>query len=585
MILMTKKFRNSLAKLASKELLSEWNIEKNGDLTPDDIGAYSQKKVWWICKNKHEWEATIGNRFLGSSKCPYCANRKIGYGNDLASQHPELMKEIDTDKNEVDPSSITYGSKTKLWWKCSSGHSWKATAQTRLRNRGCPYCANKKLGQGNDLDSMYPKLALDWNEKKNGFPTSHQIAGGSFQAWWVCKDCGHEWQRDVKGRVDGAGCPMCSIGKAQTTNIENRINKEGSLEDNLPELLPEWHSKKNKLPPSRYLSGSDKKVWWLCPKGHSYKMAIKLRAKKDGYGCPKCSGNTSKIEIRTLVELSLVFGKLDWRKKFEGNEADISSNKYKFILEVDGYPWHKDTAKRDIKKQNIFLKQGYAVYRLRDIKLASISGNEIPFDSSKFTESGFLKSLQKLIKLIINNQEGIPERIQKSAQKYLTTTTFKANDDYLDYLKYYRGPAPGMSLQDKFPEISAEWSSSNILSPDQVSPDSRDKYLFICPKRHEYSQTIGSRTRMKTNCPICANRQVLAGYNDVESLYPQLVKEWSPNNLLKPSEVVYRTKKKALWICLTCGKEYESAVRNRTQKGTGCRSCSLKQVYKLKKQT
>ena len=33
------------------ELLDEWNYEKNGDLTPDNITKGSNRQVWWKCKN------------------------------------------------------------------------------------------------------------------------------------------------------------------------------------------------------------------------------------------------------------------------------------------------------------------------------------------------------------------------------------------------------------------------------------------------------------------------------------------------------------------------------------------------------
>ncbi|MFL2739272.1 MAG: zinc-ribbon domain-containing protein, partial [bacterium] len=38
-----------------------------------------------------------------------------------------------------------------------------------------------------------------------------------------------------------------------------------------PEISSEWHQTKNgDLKPSEVTYSSNKKVWWLCPKGHSY---------------------------------------------------------------------------------------------------------------------------------------------------------------------------------------------------------------------------------------------------------------------------------------------------------------------------
>ena len=56
------------------EIASEWNYEKNNDLTPKDVVAGSNKKVWWKCSKGHEWKTTISHRTLktNATRCPYC---------------------------------------------------------------------------------------------------------------------------------------------------------------------------------------------------------------------------------------------------------------------------------------------------------------------------------------------------------------------------------------------------------------------------------------------------------------------------------------------------------------------------------
>ena len=49
----------------------------------------SDKKVWWKCKNGHEWQAMIGNRHRGNG-CPYCSGRyAIKDENDLQKSKNE----------------------------------------------------------------------------------------------------------------------------------------------------------------------------------------------------------------------------------------------------------------------------------------------------------------------------------------------------------------------------------------------------------------------------------------------------------------------------------------------------------------
>jgi DNA-directed RNA polymerase subunit RPC12/RpoP len=69
---------NCLA-VVNPALASEWNYAKNDKLTPQDIICGGNKKVWWKCKNGHEWRATIENRNRGSG-CPDCGKIELKDG-------------------------------------------------------------------------------------------------------------------------------------------------------------------------------------------------------------------------------------------------------------------------------------------------------------------------------------------------------------------------------------------------------------------------------------------------------------------------------------------------------------------------
>ena len=64
---------NSLSTL-NPAVASEWHPTKNGNKTPDDFPAGSNKKVWWICKNNknHFWKTSIVSRTTGERGCPGC---------------------------------------------------------------------------------------------------------------------------------------------------------------------------------------------------------------------------------------------------------------------------------------------------------------------------------------------------------------------------------------------------------------------------------------------------------------------------------------------------------------------------------
>ena len=59
--------------------MAEWNYEKNNKLgiTPKSISKSYSKKVWWKCKNGHEYQRHVYNERNGSGRCPICKKLKL----------------------------------------------------------------------------------------------------------------------------------------------------------------------------------------------------------------------------------------------------------------------------------------------------------------------------------------------------------------------------------------------------------------------------------------------------------------------------------------------------------------------------
>lgn len=64
---------NCLANLRT-DIAEEWHPYKN-ELKPNDFTVNSGKKVWWLGKCGHEWEARIADR-TNNSNCPTCNSSK-----------------------------------------------------------------------------------------------------------------------------------------------------------------------------------------------------------------------------------------------------------------------------------------------------------------------------------------------------------------------------------------------------------------------------------------------------------------------------------------------------------------------------
>lgn len=265
-------------------IAKEWNYEKNGKLRPEFVSYGSSKKVWWKCSKGHEYEAIIHSRTAGAG-CPFCANQKVlkGY-NDLESTYPNIAKEWNYEKNgKLRPKFVSYGSQKKVWWKCSEGHEWEATVYGRtIRGHNCLFCTGQKAIKGkNDLLTVNPELAKEWNYEKNGdlkpenfMPNSHK------KVWWKCSK-GHEYEAIIGDRNIGNGCPFCANQKL-LVGYNDLMTKN-------PELAKEWNYEKNgNLKPSDFFPNTNKKVWWKCPYCNcEWQLAIVDMTKRK-YKCSKC---------------------------------------------------------------------------------------------------------------------------------------------------------------------------------------------------------------------------------------------------------------------------------------------------------
>lgn len=128
------------------EIAAEWDYSKNAKL-PHEFTPRSQSKVYWKCKEGHEWATYVHLRTKPNGKgtrCPFCIGKRPSSDYNLELFHPEIIKEWDYDKNSKPPSDYTPGSNHKVHWKCEKGHEWETAIVLRTRpeiGTNCPRCA------------------------------------------------------------------------------------------------------------------------------------------------------------------------------------------------------------------------------------------------------------------------------------------------------------------------------------------------------------------------------------------------------------------------------------------------------------
>jgi len=421
-------------------LILEWHPNKNGSLTPRDIVAGSNRKVWWKCPKgeDHIWRAQIVNRAYLNRGCPICSGHKVVYSNSLESVYPHLVKEFHPTKNGAQTADIVYaGGKRKYWWKCPKGddHEWESDISHRIRvNKpgGCPICLRRKIVGSNRLPITNPDIAREWHPEKNGGLNPYDFTGGSLKkVWWKCsKGDDHEWMTSITKRVNSlTNCPICSNKKIVHSNC---------LKTTHTNLIKEWYyDRNNNIEPTKVGAGSHKRVWWKCVKNnnHVWKAIIFTRALQD-YGCPFCTLTPqSREELVILFELKSIFktinpkgSKINFKNRVQS--IDIFIPELNLAIEYDGSYWHKDKREYDKKKTAALINKGIKVIRLRQKPLKKIFQSDILidkiFDGNKITNA---------ILMQIKNEYDLKTNLLRKINKYISDDSLrnlKQLDLYID---------------------------------------------------------------------------------------------------------------------------------------------------------
>ncbi|MCX4248648.1 MAG: zinc-ribbon domain-containing protein [Bacilli bacterium] len=557
----------------NKKLMLEWDYRKNISLNPNTLTIGSNQKVWWICEKGHEWEAKVYSRTSGS-ECPYCTGKKRLKGlNDIFTLHANWQKYWDFETNianNINPYSLGDKSHVKVNWICSEcGKKFiRALCKTK-DNVLCLECTNKNNGlthvktiienRGSLLEN-YPNIVKEWNYKKNGNLKPVDVSANSGKkVWWVCEK-GHEWEAKISNRINNdRSCPYCTNQKILTGYND--------LETLYPHLVKEWNNDKNNgLKPSEVGAGSGKKYWWICKQGHEYQMSPIYRVY--GMGCSICSSER-KISIpeKTVLYYLQKHIKEDiipnYRPDFlHTKEIDIYLSDSKIGVEYDGIFFHKNK-KRDIEKDKICLANGIKVYHIAEDKTFNkIVDNYIYYDVKK--EENLEWAINNLLNILLDNDKAYDINIKRD------------RIDIYNLIEYYEKE---QSLSNQYPKLAKEWNydKNGKLKPEYISYGSEKKVWWICKEGHEWEAVVHSRTK-GVGCPYCAGNKVLSGYNDLETLFPEILKEWNyERNDISPSEVAAKSNKKIWWICEK-GHEWQREVSGRTLNNSKCPYCANQRI-------
>lgn len=278
----------------------EWHPTKNKNLKPTDVSYGSGKKVWWKCKNDHEWQASIDSRSRGVG-CPICSSwRRTSFPEQAIYYYVKktFPDAINTYKDIFNNASM-------------------------------------------ELDIFIPsiKVGIEYDGKR--YHTNFINEARDLKKYAICKDHGIKLIRitDIKKVETTINCDHkivvpqinnknLSVAISQllqklNTSISVDVAKDRldilkylsttdiSLQTEFPDLAKEWNYNKNeRLLPSMFLPRSNEKVWWQCAVcSNEWKTAISERTGHDKTGCPKCAREyrtKKRIEANVLNKGSIV---------------------------------------------------------------------------------------------------------------------------------------------------------------------------------------------------------------------------------------------------------------------------------------
>jgi hypothetical protein len=390
------------------------------------------------------------------------------------------------------------------------------------------------------LSETHPEIAAE----ADGWDPSSITHGHDKKKPWKCKD-GHTWEAAPFSRTgkNKRGCPVCA-GKA----VQDGYNDLATTNPEIAKEAEDWN-------PKEFSAGSKKKMNWKCSNGHIYEAAIQSRASV-GTGCPVCAG---KLVVTGFNDLKSLF-------------PDIA-------MQADG--WDPEKVTPGAKKK---LPWKCSLGHSWDALLSDRTGKHksgCPICSNQKLSSGH-NDLLSLYPAISKEAYGWDPSIEIAGGKKIREWKCENNHIYkasvyqrvssrkqgCPYCTNFKVLSGFNDMNTTHPHLAAELVGED---PSKIIAGTAIKLTWKCPLGHIYGASGTSRASTKqSGCPVCDGKQVLAGFNDLKSKYPEIASEadgWDP------ATVSVGSSKKYQWKCRE-GHTWSTTPNSRVGQNAGCPSCA-----------
>lgn len=306
---------------------------------------------------------------------------------------------------------------------------------------------NKVIPGINDLQTLYPEIAAEFDIEANGILPSQITAGSSKKFTWICPK-GHHYETTPYNRTaHGFGCQYCS-GHAVLKGFNDLATVRPDL---AAELVDELN---NGITAYTITAGSAKKLHWKCPVcGYVYASTVVHRNLCNS-GCPKCSNK--KISVKASMPKA-----------------------GKSLAEV-----HPEIAAE-----------------LHPTRNGNISPYNVPYGSGRklwFTCSACGYEYEASVN-DRNNGAGCPKCLQMIQQQK------RKQKERFNEQTNIREIPEGNRLVDKVPQILELWDTkrNGDITPYNISYGSQKEVHLICKSGHTFSKAAVDVYKTNCNCPFC----------------------------------------------------------------------------------
>ena len=403
-----------------------------------------------------------------------------------------------------------------------------------VENMAMPTSKPEKKEPKKPLSVTHPELA----KEAVGWDANKFTSRSGAIVTWKCKQ-GHIWQAIIANRVRTNGCPYCT-GRLPWVGFND-----------LKTTHPELASQAFGWDPRDVTERSSKKLSWMCPEGHNYEAAVYHR--KNGSGCPFCSGQKTLSGFNDLTSTHPDLAK----EAFTWDPTKVSKGTDR------KFQWK-------CKSNHIFVM---AVS-------ARTQGGGCPYCSGSKVLAGFNDIKTTDPDLAVEAFGWDPEKVSRGST---VRRSWKCSDGHTWIISPNGRTSKGGTgcpvcsnqrllvgfndLKTTHPELASQafgWDPGGVVSGN------KKKAKWKCEIGHFWVATIASRATYNLGCPVCSNRNLLVGFNDLKTTHPELASQafgWDPES------IVAGAKSSKVW---KCEKEHtwKADIGSRSRMNLGCPYCS-----------